>query len=214
MLKAVLFDADGVLVDACELHYAAFNHALSEFGFEISHADHLRTYNGLPTSVKLNKLSQERGLPENLHPIIHEKKQQLTMELIEEILNPDITKVALLKEILAQGLLIGVCSNSLHRTLERMLRTVGLIDYVNILVGNDDVKHAKPAPDIYFEGALQLGISIRDCVIVEDSPVGLLAAHAANPARIVKVSGPEEVNLDLLPKLIGQDQSQEVTKTA
>ncbi len=213
MLKAVLFDADGVLVDACELHYVAFNRALAEYGFEITHDQHLQTYNGLPTKVKLNKLTAERGLPEDLHEAIHEKKQQLTMELIEDVLRPDITKVHLLKELLHQGLLVGVCSNSLRQTVERMLRTVGLYDYVNIFVGNDEVKTPKPAPDIYLEGARRLGLSIRDCAIVEDSPVGLLSAHAANPAKIIKVSGPEEVNLSLATRLIGE-QTEEVIQAA
>ncbi|MBX3118677.1 MAG: HAD family phosphatase [Fimbriimonadaceae bacterium] len=214
MIKAVLFDADGVLVDACELHYVALNRALAEHGYEITREEHIRAYNGLPTRVKLGKLTDEKGFPKNLHETVHEQKQQLTVELIEEVLRPDMTKVQLVKELLGHEFLVAVCSNSLRQTLDRMLRAIGLLDYVNIIVGNDDVKKAKPAPDIYLEGARRLGISIKECLIVEDSPVGLLAAHAANPAKIVKVSSPDEVNVGLLPKLIGPLDSKERAKAA
>ena len=65
-IKAVIFDMDGVLVDAKEWHYNALNRALNLFGQEISRYDHIVTYDGLPTSMKLQMLSMERGLPEDL----------------------------------------------------------------------------------------------------------------------------------------------------
>lgn len=214
MIKAVLFDADGVLVDACELHYVALNRALAEFGFEITEKEHVQTYNGLPTRVKLRKLTEAKGLPVMLHEEIHSLKQRYTVEMIEELLKRDESKIRLLQELCQRGLLIGVCSNSLHATLERMLRAAGIVDCVHTLVGNDEVARPKPAPDIYLEGAMRLGVRSRECVIVEDSPVGLLSAHAAEPAKIVKVSGPAEVTLDLLPRLIGQQHKEEVAQAA
>ena len=63
MIKAIIFDMDGVLIEAKDWHYEALNKALSLFGYEISRYDHLVTYDGLPTSKKLEMLSMERGLP-------------------------------------------------------------------------------------------------------------------------------------------------------
>ena len=63
MIKAVVFDMDGVLIDAREWHYEALNKALKLFGYEITRYDHLSTYDGLPTRVKLQMLTVERGLP-------------------------------------------------------------------------------------------------------------------------------------------------------
>ncbi|WP_371364212.1 hypothetical protein SRRS_50250 [Sporomusa rhizae] len=82
MIKAVLFDMDGVLIDAREWHYIALNRALQLFGFEINRYDHLVTFDGLPTKKKLEMLSIERKLPRKLHSFINLIKQQYTMELI------------------------------------------------------------------------------------------------------------------------------------
>jgi beta-phosphoglucomutase len=69
-IKAIIFDMDGVLVEAKEWHYKALNRALELFGYQISRYDHLTTYDGLPTSKKLEMLSLESGLPKELHKFI------------------------------------------------------------------------------------------------------------------------------------------------
>ena len=65
-IKAIIFDMDGVLIDAKDWHYEALNRALGLFGYQISRHEHLTTYDGLPTRVKLRMLTRERGLPEKL----------------------------------------------------------------------------------------------------------------------------------------------------
>ena len=77
-IKAVIFDMDGVLIDAKEWHYESLNSALSLFGYEISRHDHLVTYDGLPTKKKLEMLSLENGLPTSLHAFVNQLKQQKT----------------------------------------------------------------------------------------------------------------------------------------
>ena len=78
-IKAILFDMDGVLIEAKDWHYEALNNALQLFGMEISRYDHLITYDGLPTKKKLEMLTMERGLPVGLHHFINDMKQQYTM---------------------------------------------------------------------------------------------------------------------------------------
>ena len=82
MIKAVIFDMDGVLIEAKEWHYEALNRALQLFGYEISRLDHLTTYDGLPTKKKLEMLSIENDLPRNLHSFINEMKQLYTVEMV------------------------------------------------------------------------------------------------------------------------------------
>ena len=74
MIKAVLFDMDGVLIDAKDWHYEALNRALEHFGFAISRESHLSTFDGLPTRAKLQMLTKARGLPERLHEFINSLK--------------------------------------------------------------------------------------------------------------------------------------------
>ncbi len=88
-IKAILFDMDGVLIDAKEWHYEALNKALSLFGMEISRYDQLVTYDGLPTKKKLQMLSRERGLPESLHGFLNALKQKYTQEMIFTKCHPE-----------------------------------------------------------------------------------------------------------------------------
>ena len=81
-IKAIIFDMDGVLIDAKDWHYEALNKALRLFGLEISRYDHLVTFDGLPTKDKLILLSMESNLPESLHSFINEMKQIYTMEIV------------------------------------------------------------------------------------------------------------------------------------
>ena len=79
-IKAVIFDMDGVLIDAKDWHYEALNQALELFGYKISRYDHLVTFDGLPTKKKLEMLTIEKGLPKGLHKFINHMKQIYTME--------------------------------------------------------------------------------------------------------------------------------------
>ena len=81
-IQAVVFDMDGVLIEARDWHYEALNRALGHFGWNISRADHLSTFNGLPTRDKLDMLSRTQGLPRELHGFLNKLKQRYTRELI------------------------------------------------------------------------------------------------------------------------------------
>ena len=81
-IKAILFDMDGVLIDAKDWHYEALNKALRLFGYEITRYDHLHNFDGLPTKEKLNMISEESYLPKQLHNFINELKQDYTLEMI------------------------------------------------------------------------------------------------------------------------------------
>jgi HAD superfamily hydrolase (TIGR01509 family) len=201
VIKAVLFDADGVLVDACELHYVALNRALATMGWKINRTEHETIYNGLPTHKKLQLLTREKGFPEDWHSAVHSLKQQYTWDAIEECVTTDPGKRELLCALRHCGFKIAVCSNSLHRTLARMLSAVGIMDCIDLVIGNDDVQFPKPSPEMYLLAAAKLGVAMEETVIVEDSMVGLRAAWAAEPGGVVKVEGPDEVDLSLLTKI-------------
>jgi beta-phosphoglucomutase len=82
MISTVIFDMDGVLIDAREWHYEALNKALRLLGYEITRYEHLSTFDGLPTRKKLQMLTVERGLPAELHTFLNGLKQQYTMEYV------------------------------------------------------------------------------------------------------------------------------------
>ena len=122
-IQAVIFDMDGVLIDAKEWHFEALNKALTLFGYSISRFDHLVTYDGLPTRRKLEMLSLERGLPLQLHDFINELKQIYTTELIYLHCRPAFHKQFALSRLKADSYRLAVASNAVRRSVERPAST-------------------------------------------------------------------------------------------
>lgn len=121
MIKAVIFDMDGVLIEAKDWHYEALNKSLRLFGHTISRHDHLTTYDGLPTSRKLDMLSVERDLPLELHNFINEMKQEYTMEIVYAQCKPTFVHQYALSSLKKLGYKLAVASNSIRNTVEVMM---------------------------------------------------------------------------------------------
>ncbi len=194
MIKAILFDLDGVLVDAREWHYEALNRALEIFGFAISRKEHEAFYNGLPTYTKLEKLTQDKGFPQALHKLIYDLKQQNTRRALFVNTRPSFDKQLMLKCLKKAGIKLGVCSNSIRETVEVMLQNALLKDYFDLLLSNQDVKHNKPHPEIYLTAMKKLHVLPKETIIVEDAPHGVAAAKASG-AKVIVVDNANDVNL-------------------
>ena len=189
MIKLILFDLDGVLVDAKEIHYTALNEALGEFA--ISRDDHHNIYDGRKTYEKLNMLTERWGLPVSEHEHIFNLKQKRTVEMMHN-LPINTHALDLFKHLEKTGYLIGVCSNSIRRTVLTALAKSGLIEYCSVILSNEDVKNSKPHPEIYWKAMSMMNCLPEETVIVEDSPPGLLAA-ARSSAAYIRVVNPNEV---------------------
>ena len=192
-IKAVIFDMDGVLIEAKDWHYEALNRALSLFGMEISRYDHLVTYDGLPTTKKLEMLSLERGLPTDLHKFINEMKQQYTMEIVYAKCKPRFYHEYALSKLKLDGYKMACCSNSIRNTVEIMLEKASLLDYMEFLISAQDVLHPKPHSQMYDTAITKMGLRPKECLIVEDNENGIKAAIASG-AHVLKVKSVEEVN--------------------
>ena len=192
-IKAVIFDMDGVLIEAKDWHYEALNKALSLFGMEISRYDHLVTYDGLPTKKKLEMLSAERGLPKGLHAFINDMKQQYTMEIVYAECKPRFYHEYALAKLKGGGYKLAVASNSIRNTVEVMMEKAALIGYLDFYLSNQDVSKGKPDPEIYTKAIQRLGLSPRECMIVEDNEKGIQAARGSG-AWVMEVEEVEEVN--------------------
>ena len=194
-IKAVLFDMDGVLIDAKDWHYEALNKALKTFGIEISRYDHLHTFDGLPTKVKLKMLSEQFYLPEKLHKTINQLKQIYTEELIYQNCHPLFHHEYALSRLHNEGYKIAVCSNSVRNTIELMMKKSGLADYIDLIMSNEDVVKSKPDPEIYLNAMEKLGLLPDECIVVEDNPNGIMAGKRSG-ARVLEVSSIYDVNFE------------------
>lgn len=192
-IKAVIFDMDGVLIDAKEWHYDALNRALSMFGMEISRYDHLVTFDGLPTKEKLKMLSLERGLPPGLHDFVNMIKQKNTMQLIHGCCKPTFYHEYALAMLERDGYSLAVCSNSVRNSVDVMMQQAALQRYLKFSLSNEDVINAKPDPEIYLTAIEKLKLEPSECLVIEDNEKGIAAAKASG-VHVLQVSGVEEVN--------------------
>lgn len=208
MIQAIIFDMDGVLIDAKEWHYEALNRALSLFGFSISRYDHLTTFDGLPTSTKLEMLSMERELPRELHSFINTMKQSYTMEIVHGKCKPRFVQEYALSTLKAQGYKLAVASNSIRDTVEVMMEKAKLNIYLDAMLSTADVTRPKPDPEIYSKAIAKLGMVANECLVVEDNRSGIRAAMDAG-AHVLVVKRVEDVNLANI-----QSRIQEIERAA
>ena len=188
--KLVIFDLDGVLVEAKNIHFDALNTALGD-DYAISWKEHLSTYDGLKTFQKLDMLSEQKGLPTEIHKQIWESKQKLTLQKLKE-LKPNQNLQQLMNALVDEGYKISVCSNSIRKTVLTVLSKLGLMEYMDYIISNEDVQNSKPHPEMYWRAISKMGCLPEETLIVEDSPYGLLAASRSK-AHVLRVKNPTEV---------------------
>jgi HAD superfamily hydrolase (TIGR01509 family) len=173
MKKLIIFDLDGVLINSRELHYESLNQALLQVGqqYVIGREEHLSTYDGLNTTAKLELLAKNKGLPRDLFDDVWKSKQEMTFELIKRF--PKDTKLIDICQKLKQlNYNIAVATNSIRETAKLALMSIGIMEYVELWVTNQDVFRAKPYPEMYWKCMSTVGALPKHTIIVEDSHIG------------------------------------------
>lgn len=211
MIKGILFDMDGVLIDAKEWHYEALNRALGLFGYEISRTDHIHSYDGLPTKDKLNLISETSNLPYSLHDFINKLKQKYTMEIINQKCAPIFQHEYALSRLKENGYVMAVCSNSIRMTIEAMMDKAELKDYLDLIMSNEDVARAKPDPEIYEKAMERLGLRPEECLILEDNKNGILAAKRSG-GHLLQIDTVYDVNYENIASCIENINSGAILK--
>jgi HAD superfamily hydrolase (TIGR01509 family) len=204
MIKVILFDLDGVLIEAKEIHFKSLNLALSEIDekYVISLDEHLSKYDGLKTVEKLNLLSKLKGLPDETHQYVWQKKQEHTIELLNSI-EEDGRLIQLFKSLKEEGYTLGCCSNSIDQSVRHMLTKLGLINLVDFYYSNESILNSKPSADIYWHAMAKHSFNPEETLIVEDSPNGLKAAYRSG-ANVLRVKNSSELTYENIKNKIAQ----------
>jgi HAD superfamily hydrolase (TIGR01509 family) len=189
-IKLIIFDLDGVLVDTKEIHYRCLNAALDE-KYRITWLEHLLKYDGLKTTQKLDLLTKEKSLPENMHEDVWRLKQENTIKELE-CLKPVETITQCFEELKKLNYKIACASNSIRDTVVTVLNRLDIHKFFDYIVSNEDVRNGKPHPEMYWECMSFLGVLPCETLIIEDSPKGLLAAHQSG-ARILRVTSSSDI---------------------
>lgn len=187
MIKAIIFDMDGVLIDAKDWHYEALNKALKLFGQEINRYEHLVTFDGLPTKKKLEMLTLEGRIPKGLHVFLDHLKQLYTMEIIYSKCKPIFHHQFALSKFKNEGYKLAVCSNSVRKSIEVMMDKSSLALYLEFYLSNQDVVKGKPDPEMYIKAIKQLKLKPTECLVIEDNENGVKAAKGSG-AHVLKVN--------------------------
>ena len=182
---------DGVLVDAKNIHFEALNKALGK-QYSITWDEHLNKYDGLKTHQKLKMLSIDKDLPPSLYDQVWNNKQKYTLEALEQ-LQPDMTLQSVFHSLVEDGYKIAVCSNSIKKTVLTVLDKLGITEFVDLVLSNEDVFNSKPHPEMYWRAMYKSHVLPEETLIIEDSPYGLLAAHRSC-AHVMRVKNPQEVS--------------------
>jgi beta-phosphoglucomutase-like phosphatase (HAD superfamily)/dTDP-glucose pyrophosphorylase len=206
-----LFDLDGVLVDSKELHYKALNFALLEEGpwFAIGELEQSTTYEGLTTRDKLEILHRTKGLSRDRFDPVWRSKQEHTARLFEG-LGVDEELVAIFKRIKERGFKIGVVSNSIRETLNVCLRGLGVEEFIDLSLSNEEVLEVKPSPSGYNMAMIGLRSDVLTTAIFEDSVVGRLAAIASG-AKLVPIENRRSVTMELVEQTMDELEAPDFT---
>ncbi len=183
-IKAVLFDMDGVLVDSETYYMEGTYNWMKELGFQGTYRDVCQiigttmevTYqmiekmmNGQYTIEQLTKVNEQYFLVD--HPMQY-----------RQIMNPDL--MDLLNEIKARGYRCAVCSSSPKETIDQALRECGITFYFDYVVSGEQFTQSKPHPEIYLHAADMLDVEVEQCLVIEDSSMGIEAGKNAKMKTI------------------------------
>lgn len=195
MIKVVAFDMDGVLLDAKEIHYESLNKALIRNGYKsINRNDHESTYDGLPTSVKLDMLLRKGLIDSKNIDKIKKDKQSYTIQLIEDTCSPNEFHIEMLINLQQLGLDVALCSNSIRATVETAIKVTDIGEYFDLVLSHQNVKNPKPYPDIYLKVAEHFEVDPKEILVVEDNENGFKAALSAGCNLLKVTGGPGQVN--------------------
>lgn len=212
MNKLIIFDLDGVLIESRDLHFYALNSALSTIDdcYIISREEHLSIYDGLNTTRKLELLTQNKDLPQKYYNQIWRDKQEATFDLIKAF-PKDQPLIDLFKNIKKRNYKIAVASNSIRETVKLALLSIGVMEYVDYYVSNEDVKRTKPYPEMYWKCMTELNCLPQNTIIVEDSHIGRQGAVASG-AHLLPVEDSTDVTEHKVMSMIEQLDNNKSTK--
>lgn len=193
MIKAVIFDMDGVLIDTEKYYYTCWQQAAREAGFDFT-GEHALMLRSCDAKVAEKMMQQIFG-QEFDYFAIRERRRQLVADIIEKNgieMKPGVKEIlSILKE---KGIKTAVATATpIDRTMEHLTK-LGIAELFDSIVSAKQVKNGKPAPDVYLYACEKIGIEPESCIAVEDSPNGIKSAYSAGlkPVMVPDLTLPDE----------------------
>lgn len=174
---AVIWDVDGVLIDSAEQHRQAWHRLAEEEGVHFTDADFWATF-GMRNADIIPRCFGSHLTPEQIKALA-DRKEAYYRDLLRAQARPLPGARELVIALHAAGYRQAIGSSAPPENLRLIVDLLGLGPYIDAVVSGENVARGKPAPDIFLEAARALGMPPRRCVVIEDAPAGVAAAHAA-----------------------------------
>jgi HAD superfamily hydrolase (TIGR01509 family) len=185
--KAYLFDCDGTIADSMPLHYVAWNKTLSKWGCEFSE-ELFYAWGGMPVAEIIATLNKQQGLTMPVEDV-SKLKEALYYEVLPEL--KAVPEVLEHIEASHGHIPFAVVSGSTRESVTASLKLLGVLDKFDTLVCAGDYTKSKPDPEPFLIAAERLGVAPEDCLVFEDTEMGIQAATAAGMPS-VKIAQPWE----------------------
>lgn len=195
MLKAVIFDMDGVIIDSEPIHFRVEKKLLGGFGIEVDDK-FLSQYVGVSNPEMFADLKAKFNLENSVNELLEMRLNLLLEELNETEQGPISGVRELIIDLVSHNVLLAIGSSSPRVFIEAVIKKLNLKQYFNVIVSGEDVEKSKPAPDIFLKAAGLLKVSPDECIVIEDSAAGTRAAAAAG-IKCVGFANPHSGNQDL-----------------
>lgn len=179
MIKAVIFDLDGLLIDSEIISYKLYQELLKPYGYEFSINDYAENYSGKPAVVNMNAIIKRFNLSLNIETGLN-KVELMEKEFLADGVNLKAGAKELLEYLKTNQYKIAMASSSLKERALDILDKHHIQDYFDMFVFGYEVEKGKPNPDIFLKACEELGESPEDCLVLEDSEAGIQAAYSAN----------------------------------
>ncbi|BCJ95740.1 hypothetical protein acsn021_33090 [Anaerocolumna cellulosilytica] len=178
MLKAVIFDMDGVIIDSEPLHAQAAVNALKNIGVDIT-IPYCYGFIGSTTAFMLETIIRDYNLPLTCEELLELYKKAKHTLILEEGYTPVPYVQELIEKLYHHGYKLAIASSSSEKEIADVVSVLGIKKYFHKLVSGTTVSNPKPAPDVFIKALKELGLGNKDCIVIEDSYNGVTAANAA-----------------------------------
>lgn len=194
MKRAVIFDMDGVIVDSEPAHIKAEKQILMQHGVKVTTED-LRAYTGTTAEFEFTDLIGKHHLRATPEQLIREKDVVL-FELLEKETQPTKGVIALIRDLKQHGFKLGIASSGRRKLVFYFLKKLKIEHLFDTVVCAEDITHSKPHPEIFLKAAERLREEPKNCIVIEDSKLGVEAAKRAGMI-CVGFRNPNSGNQDL-----------------